>query len=75
MEDKIIYEIRENVVKINAMLESMAVNTDLKLEIQEEKIKVANNRICDLEEANKWLWRTCGSAIIVALISIILKIK
>lgn len=75
MEDTVIYEIRENVVKINATLEKIVENTDLKFEMQEEKIKVANKRIMDLENSNQWLWRTCGSAIIVALISLIFKFK
>ena len=75
MEDKIIYEIRENVVKINATLENIVENTDLKLEIQEEKIKVANKRICDLEASNQWLWRTCGGAILTTLIALIFKFR
>lgn len=75
MEDKIIYEIRENVVKINTTLEKIVENTDLKFEIQEEKIKVANKRICDLESSNQWLWRTCGGAIITALLALIFKFR
>lgn len=75
MEDKVIYEIREMVVKISTNLENVVENTDLKLQIQDEKIKVANKRIGDLENANTWLWRTCIGAIITALISLIIKFK
>lgn len=75
MEDKIIYEIRENVVKINATLEKIVENTDLKFEIQEEKNKVSNKRLSNLEDSNKWLWRTCVASIITALITMLFKFK
>lgn len=85
MEDKIIYEIRENVVKINAMLESMAENTELKLKAMEDKMnfnkemhietqKVDSKRITNLEETNKWLWRAFASSIITTLTGLIIVI-
>ena len=74
-DNKIIYEIRENVVEIKGSLKSIVENTDLKFQIQEEKIKVANNRIKDLEENNKWLWRAFAGALISAAIAFLIKIK
>ena len=51
-EEKILYEIKENIAEIKSTLKSNAENTDLKFQLQEEKIKVANNRISDLENSN-----------------------
>lgn len=74
-DDSIIYEIRENVVEIKGTLKSIVENTDLKFQIQEEKIKVANNRIKDLEDNNKWLWRAFAGALITAAIAILINYK
>lgn len=41
-DNNIIYEIRENVVEIKVTLASIVQNKDLKFQVQEEKIKVAN---------------------------------
>lgn len=72
-ENNIIYEIRENVVEIKATLKSIVENTDLKFQIQEEKIKVANNRIRDLEENNKWLWRAIAGTLITSVVVFLVK--
>lgn len=72
-EESIIYEIRENVVEINSKLKSIVENTDLKFQVQEEKIKVANNRIKDLEDTIKWIWRAIGGTLIGAAIALLLK--
>lgn len=61
-ENTVIYEIRENVVEIKTTLTSIVQNVDLKFQVQEEKIKVANNRIKDLEDTIKWLWRAISGA-------------
>jgi len=57
MSDDALQEVRERLIKIEVLLENMSQNNDLKLETVEEKIKVANNRISDLENSNTWLWR------------------
>lgn len=74
-DNNIIYEIRENVVEIKATLTSIVQNTDLKFQVQEEKIKVANNRIKDLEDSNKWLWRAVAGALISAVIAFLINYK
>lgn len=66
-DNKIIYEIRENVVEIKTTLTSIVQNTDLKFQVQEEKIKVANNRIKDLEDTIKWVWRAIGGGLITLI--------
>lgn len=77
-----IQEIREKLVKIEALLESMKKTDELerkilegKLTLQEEQIKVANKRIKDLEDNQRWTWRTIVGAIIVGAIGILYKLK
>ncbi|SDO88453.1 hemolysin XhlA family protein [Clostridium gasigenes] len=71
----VIQEIRESLIEIKGTLKSMVETTDLKFLNFEDKIKVANNRISDLEDTNKWLWRAIGAALISALIALIINIK
>lgn len=71
--EKDIQDIRERLIKIETMLENYNKNTDLKLSSVEEKIAVANHRIADLEDSNKWLWRTALGAIITGSIAILFR--
>lgn len=68
-------EIKEKLAKIEGMLESMAQTNDLKLLALDDKIKVANNRIKDLEDNNKWLWRAVAGALISAVIAFLVNVK
>lgn len=68
-------EIKEKLAKIEGMLESMAQTNDLKLLALDDKIKVANNRIKDLEDNNKWLWRAIAGALISAAIAFLINFK
>lgn len=70
-----IQEIRERLVKIEMLLENIPKSVTLQLENLEEKIKVANNRIRDLEENNKWLWRAVAGALISAVIAFLINYK
>jgi len=77
-----IQEIKERLVKIETLLEQMTKTDDLerkvleeKLRLLEEQIKVANKRIKDLEENQKWTWRTIVVAVIVGAIGILYKFK
>lgn len=72
-EDKALQEIRENIVLIRSTLENMVETTELKMQIYEEKIKVANNRIKDLEDNNKWVWRAIAGAMIAGAIALLFK--
>lgn len=74
-EKELIPEIRERLVKIEIMLENITNTNNLKLETVEEKIKVANNRIKDLEDNNKWLWRAVAGALISAVVAFFIKFK
>ncbi len=74
-EKELIPEIRERLVKIEIMLENITNTNNLKLETVEEKIKVANNRIKDLEDNNKWLWRAFAGSLISAVIAFFIKFK
>lgn len=73
MTDDALQEVRERLIKIEVLLENMSQNNDLKLETVEEKIKVANNRITDLENSNTWLWRAIAGALISAVIAFLIK--
>lgn len=77
-----IQEIKERLVKIETLLEQMTKTDDLerkvleeKLKLLEEQIKVANKRIKDLEDNQKWTWKTIVGAVIVGAIGILYKFK
>ena len=80
-ESDVIQEIRENILVMKGMLENITMKNDLELkairekqqsdyEKTEEKLKVANNRIADLESNQKWF--IC--AILGELLALIFKI-
>lgn len=69
----VLQEIREDIVFIKTTLTNITTNLDLKLVNLEEKIKVANHRIDDLEDQNKWLWRSVVGTVIAGVIALILK--
>ncbi|MDU2198990.1 MAG: hemolysin XhlA family protein [Peptostreptococcaceae bacterium] len=73
MVDDTLQEVRERLIKIEVLLENISKNHELKNEIIEEKIKVANNRISDLENSNTWLWRAIAGALISAVIAFLIK--
>lgn len=70
-----IQEVRESLIEIKGLLKNMNDTNELKLKNFEEKIKVANNRISDLEDANKWLWRAVAGALISAVIAFLINFK
>lgn len=83
MEDReTIIDIKERLVRIETMLEQQLKREALekqvleeKLKLLEEQVKVANKRIKDLEENQKWTWRTIVGAIITGAIGILYKLK
>ncbi|KIL07456.1 hemolysin XhlA [Clostridium botulinum] len=66
-----IQDIRDRLTKIEGLLENIKNTNDLKLENMEEKIKVANHRIGDLEDTIRWLWRTLAGGIAAGLIGML----
>lgn len=73
-----IQEIKERLVKIETLLENMTKTDGLEREVIEEKIKVANKRIADLEDTIRWLWRTVMGSFLTGTIAILfslLKLK
>lgn len=70
-----IQEVRESLIEIKGLLKNMNDTNELKLKNFEEKIKVANNRISDLEDANRWLWRAVAGALISAAIAFLINFK
>ena len=63
-ERETIQEIKERLVRIEILLEKNTENWD-------EKIKVANYRIADLEDTIKWISRTAIGGVITGLIGIL----
>lgn len=61
-----IQEIKERLVRIEILLEKNTENWD-------EKLRVANHRIEDLEKNNTWLWRTIAGSLIGGVIALLLK--
>ena len=74
-ENNILYEIRENIAEIKTRLESITENTDLKIQLLEEKLSESNKRIQNLENSISWLWITSFGAIISALVAIYFEFK
>ncbi len=74
-ESDAIQEVRESLIEIKGLLKNMNDTNELKLKNFEEKIKVANNRISDLEDANRWLWRAVATALIGAAIAFLINFK
>ena len=71
--EKDVQDIRERLIKIETMLENYNKNNDLKMTNLEEKIKVANNRIKDLENNNQWLWRTVIGGVLTGTVAILFR--
>ncbi|MBN1067185.1 hemolysin XhlA [Clostridium botulinum] len=59
-----IQEIKERLVRIEILLEKNTENWD-------EKIKVANYRIADLEDTIKWISRTAVGGLLTGLLGIL----
>ena len=72
-DENTIQEIRERLVKIEVLLEKVTDSNELKIENIEEKIKVSNHRIEDLENTITWLWRAVVGSIITGAIALLFK--
>lgn len=67
-ETETIQEIKERLVRIEILLEKNAENWD-------EKIKVANHRIEDLENTIDWLSKTAIGALITGAIGVLFSLS
>lgn len=71
--------LEERMVGIEEKIKNANKTNDLKLESikenLEEKIKVADNRLKDLEDSNKWLWRAVAGGLISAAITFLINYK
>ena len=72
MADNLAKELIEKISKIETILISIEEKRDLKNEILEEKIRVANHRIDDLENSHTWLVRAVAAALISAVIAFLI---
>ena len=69
----VLQEIKEDLASIKTSLDNIMPTVDLKLGAIEDKLKVVNHRILDLEDQNKWLWRAVVGAIIGCLVAMYFK--
>lgn len=68
-QENALQEIKLELKEVKTLLEELPKTIDLKLKVYDEKIAVANHRITDLEEQNKWLWRTIVGAILAGIVA------
>lgn len=68
-----IQDIKERLVRIETLLETNNGKVGLELKALEEKIKVANHRIEDLESTITWLWRAIIGAVVGGAIALLFK--
>ncbi|MFR4583896.1 hemolysin XhlA family protein [Clostridium cadaveris] len=68
-----IQDIRERLVRIEILLEENSKASNLQIVALEEKIKVCNHRIDDLENQSTWLWRSVIGAFIAGAIALLFK--
>ena len=72
-EQETLQEIKQELERVKTLLEELPTTVDLKLKVYDERVNVANHRIADLEEANKWLRRAIVGAIIVGVVAMYFK--
>ena len=62
---------KERLVRIETLLENFSKTSDLKIINIEEKLKVSNHRIEDLENTINWLSKTAIGALITGAIAVL----
>lgn len=72
-DDKWLDDLKEDIIIIKETLKNMVETNALRLVTFEEKLKVANNRLKDLEDNNKWLWRAVVGAVISGAMAFLFK--
>lgn len=72
-QENTLQEIKQELERVKTLLEGLPATIDLKLKVYDEKMAVANHRIADLEETNKWMWRAIAGAIIACVIAMYFK--
>jgi len=64
-------DVKERLVRIETLLENFSKTSDLKILNIEEKLKVSNHRIEDLENTINWLSKTAIGALITGAIAVL----
>ena len=72
-DSSVVQEMRENIIKIIGILEKNEEVKKLEILALKEEIKVANKRIADLEDAQKWNVRLIIGGVITAVMAFVLK--
>lgn len=69
----VVQEMRYNIIKIIGILEKNEEVKKLEILALKEEIKVANKRIADLEDAQKWNVRLIIGGVITGVMALIIK--
>lgn len=69
----VVQEMRDNIIKIIGILEKNEEVKKLEILALKEEIKVANKRIADLEDAQKWNVRLIIGGVITGVMALIIK--
>lgn len=72
-DSSVVQEMRENIIKIIGILEKNEEVKRLEILGLKEEIKVANKRIADLEDAQKWNVRLIIGGVITGVMALIIK--
>lgn len=72
-DSSVVQEMRENIIKIIGILEKNEEVKRLEILALKEEIKVANKRIADLEDAQKWNVRLIIGGVITGVMALIIK--
>ena len=72
-QENTLQDIKLELKEVKTLLEELPKTIDLKLKVYDEKLAVANHRIKDLEDTNKWMWRAIAGAIIAGVIAMYFK--
>lgn len=75
MSEENVLDVKERLARIEVLLTGIDEKIKLKQETTDEKIKVANHRIQDLEDTNKWLSRTSIGALITGFVGLLFAIS
>lgn len=68
-------DVKERLVRIETLLENMTKTNDLKILNMEDKLKVANYRIGDLENTISWISKTAIGALITGALGILFNLS
>ncbi|MGL5440789.1 MAG: hemolysin XhlA family protein [Filifactoraceae bacterium] len=68
-----IQEMKETIIELKGTIDKFISNVDLRFQMFEKDLKVANHRILDLENTITWLWRVIAGGLLTGAIAFLYK--